>query len=53
MELLSDAHLIKTVIGIDTYYPMFVKEFVVNLPIGFSIPESIDFKKVHVKDMYT
>lgn len=49
IELLSDAQLLKIVIGIGSYYPKLVNEFIVNLPSGFNMSDSPNFKKVFVR----
>lgn len=49
MQLLSDAQLIKIVIGISPYYPKLVKEFVMDLPTSINKPDSHDFSKVQVR----
>lgn len=49
MERMSDAHMMKTVIEIDPFYPKLVNEFIVNLSARLNYPNSPDFRKVHVK----
>lgn len=49
MELLGDVELMRTVVGIGSYYPTLVKEFIVNMPSGLNKADSPDFRKIFVR----
>lgn len=52
MELLEDAQVKKIMSNIGHFYPNLVKEFIVNLPIGFNDAGSSNFRKVYVRGHY-
>ena len=49
MDLLEQAKLMQTVTNIGPYFPLLVKEFIVNLPSSFNDPEDLEFEKVFVR----
>lgn len=48
MELLNDAHVRKTVVDVDPFYPINVSEFTINLPKDFNDAKSYEYRKFHV-----
>ena len=49
MSLLEHAELMQTVTNIGPYFPLLVREFIVNLPSSFNDPEDPEFEKVFVR----
>lgn len=49
MDLLLEADLDKTVLNLGLFYPLLIREFIVNLTADFDDPTSIEFQKVHIR----
>lgn len=49
VELLVDAQIMNIMSNLGPYYPMLVKEFILNIPKDFNIVGSKDFWKVHIR----
>ncbi|KAA0056462.1 uncharacterized protein E5676_scaffold120G001850 [Cucumis melo var. makuwa] len=51
MDLTFKAGMSKTISNIGPFYPLLIKEFIVNLPYDFNNPSSPDFQTVHIRGL--
>ncbi|XP_057444259.1 uncharacterized protein LOC130736442 [Lotus japonicus] len=50
VALIEKAGLMKTILKVGRCYERLVKEFLVNLSVEVGLPESVEFRKVYVRD---